>query len=135
MPRKRYPSDLIDAARERIASLIPPAKRGGHPHGVDMREGFDGIFQVACEGNSWRGIPYALSYFGVCSWHHRRLQGDDTWEALSFDSCPRVITGLCVEVKRLTQRSVPAYYCIVRGPVMLDLYLLSCYSMSAHRRQ
>jgi transposase len=32
----RYPSDLTDAEWEHIASLIPPAKRGGRKRSVDV---------------------------------------------------------------------------------------------------
>ena len=34
----RYPSDLTDAEWALVARLIPPAKRGGRPRNVDMRE-------------------------------------------------------------------------------------------------
>ena len=43
MPRKRSPSDLTDTQWARLASLIPPAKPGGRPRGVDMREVLNGI--------------------------------------------------------------------------------------------
>ena len=35
----RYPSDLSDAEWALIAPLIAPAKRGGRPREVDVREG------------------------------------------------------------------------------------------------
>ena len=83
MPRKRYPSDLTDAQWERIAPLIPPAKPGGRPRGVDMREILNGIFYVTREGVSWRARPHDLPYFGVCYWYLRRFQADGTWEAIN----------------------------------------------------
>ena len=83
MRRKRYPSDLTEAEWERIAPLIPPAKPGGRPRGVDMREVLNGIFYVAREGISWRAMPHDLPYFGVCYWYHRRFQEDGTWEAIN----------------------------------------------------
>jgi putative transposase len=83
MQRKRYPSDLTDAQWERIAPLIPPAKPGGRPRGVDMREVLNGIFYVAREGVSWRALPHDLPYFGVCYWYHRRFQEDGTWETIN----------------------------------------------------
>jgi transposase len=81
--RKRYPSDLSDAQWERIAPLIPPAKPGGSPGRVDMREVLNGIFYVTREGVSWRAMPHDLPYFGVCYWYHRRFQEDGTWEAIN----------------------------------------------------
>ena len=83
MPRKRYPSDLTDSEWARIAALIPPAKPGGRPRGVDMREVLNGICSVAREGISWRALPHDLPYFGVCYWYHRRFQEDGTWEAIN----------------------------------------------------
>ena len=83
MARKPYPSDLTDAEWERIMRLIPPAKPGGRPRGVDMREVLNGIFYVAREGISWRAMPHDLPYFGVCYWYHRRFQEDGTWEAIN----------------------------------------------------
>ncbi len=79
----RYPSDLTDAEWARLAPLIPPAKPGGRPRGVDMREVLNGIFYVAREGCSWRALPHDLPYFGVCYWYHRRFQEDGTWEAIN----------------------------------------------------
>ncbi len=83
MPRARYPSDLTEAQWERIAPLIPPAKPGGRPRGVDMREVLNGIFYVTREGVTWRALPHDLPYFGVCYWYHRRFQDEGTWEAIN----------------------------------------------------
>jgi putative transposase len=83
MARKPYPSDLSDAEWAHIAPLIPPAKPGGRPRGVDMREVLNGIFYVAREGITWRAMPHDLPYFGVCYWYHRRFQEDGTWEAIN----------------------------------------------------
>ncbi len=38
MSRKAYKSDLTDAEWLIIKPLIPPAKNGGHPRTVNMRE-------------------------------------------------------------------------------------------------
>lgn len=83
MGRKRYPSDLTDAEWERVAPLIPPAKPGGRPRGVDMREVLNGIFYVTREGVRWRALPHDLPYHGVCYWYLRRFQEDGTWEAIN----------------------------------------------------
>ena len=44
MPRKAYPTDLTDAQWAILAPLIPPAKPGGRPREVDMREVLNAIF-------------------------------------------------------------------------------------------
>ena len=60
MSRKPYPSDLTDAQWTRIAPLIPPAKPGGAPRRVDMREVLNGIFYVLATGCQWRALPKDL---------------------------------------------------------------------------
>ncbi len=83
MDRKRYPSDLTDDQWARLAPLIPPAKPGGSPRRVAMREVMNGIFYVTREGVSWRAMPHDLPYHGACSWYLRRFQADGTWEAIN----------------------------------------------------
>ncbi len=46
----RYPSDLSDAEWDLVAPLIPPAKRGGRPRKVDVREVLNAIFCVLSTG-------------------------------------------------------------------------------------
>ncbi len=45
--RKRYPSDLTDAQWEALQPLVPPAKPGGRPRTVDMREVLNTLFYKA----------------------------------------------------------------------------------------
>ena len=49
----RYPSDLTDAERALIAPLIPPAKRGGRPRTVNVRD-------VLWTGCQWTALPKDL---------------------------------------------------------------------------
>ncbi len=60
MDRHAYPSDLSDAQWARIASLIPPAKPGGHPHVVNIREIVNAIFYLNKTGCQWRALPHDL---------------------------------------------------------------------------
>ena len=50
--RKPYPSDLTDAQWETLSPLLPPAKPGGHPRTVDLREVINGILYVLRSGLS-----------------------------------------------------------------------------------
>ena len=43
-----------------LRRLIPPAKTGGHPRTVDMREILNGLFYVTRSGCSWRLLPHDL---------------------------------------------------------------------------
>ena len=54
----RYPSDLSDAEWDLVAPLIPPAKRGGRPRKVDVREVLNAIFYVL-SGSIPRGMTQA----------------------------------------------------------------------------
>jgi len=56
----RYPSDLSDAEWDLVAPLIPPAKRGGRPRKVDVREVLNAIFYVLSIGCQWNALPSGL---------------------------------------------------------------------------
>ena len=53
----RYPSDLTDAGWELVRPFIRPAKRGGRPRSVDIREVLNAIFYVLSTGCQWNAIP------------------------------------------------------------------------------
>ena len=42
----RYPSDMTDAEWALVQPMIRPAKRGGRPRTVDLREVLNAIFYV-----------------------------------------------------------------------------------------
>ncbi len=52
-----YPSDLSDEQWQAISRLIPPAKPGGRPRTVNMRNVLDGLFYLARTGCAWRMLP------------------------------------------------------------------------------
>lgn len=71
----RYPSDLTDAEWRRIEPEIPPAKRGGRPRAVDLREVFNAICYVLSTGCQWKALPKDLAakstahhYFMLWDW-------------------------------------------------------------------
>ena len=71
----RYPSDLSDAEWALIAPTIPPAKRGGRPRDVNLREVANAIFYVLSTGCQWAALPKDLppkstvhSYFMLWEW-------------------------------------------------------------------
>ena len=49
----RYPSDLTDAEWALVEPMIPPAKRGGRPREVNLREVLNAIFYVLSTGCQW----------------------------------------------------------------------------------
>ena len=57
---KRYPSDLTRTQWKRLKRLLPPAKPGGRPRSVNLREVLNGIFYIARGGCAWRMMPTDL---------------------------------------------------------------------------
>ena len=71
----RYPSDLTDAEWALVAPLIPPAKRGGRPRSVDLREIVNALLYVLSTGCQWLALPKDLppkssawDYLDLWSW-------------------------------------------------------------------
>src|SRR5476649_1221295 len=71
----RYPSDLTDAEWAVIEPMIPPAKRGGRPREVNLREVLNAIFYVLSTGCQWKALPKDLppkstahAYFMLWDW-------------------------------------------------------------------
>ena len=56
----RYPSDLTDAEWALVAPLIRPAKRGGRPRTVNIREVLNAVFNVLWTGCQWKALPKDL---------------------------------------------------------------------------
>src|SRR5215211_3350802 len=56
----RYPSDLTDAEWAVVAPLIQPAKRGGRPRTVNVREVLNAIFYGLWTGCPWKALPKNL---------------------------------------------------------------------------
>jgi len=71
----RDPSDLTDAEWELVRPMIRPAKRGGRPRSVDIREVLNAIFYVLSTGCQWPALPKDLppkstvwDYFSLWQW-------------------------------------------------------------------
>ena len=58
--RKAYPTDLSDAQWEIIAPLLPPAKHGGRPREVNLREVVNTILYLNRSGCQWDMLPHDL---------------------------------------------------------------------------
>ena len=73
---RRYPSDLTDPEWELIEPSIPPARRGGRPRDVNLREVLNAIFYVLSTGCQWQALPKDLPpkstvhhYFMLWDWN------------------------------------------------------------------
>ena len=59
-PRKAYGTDLSDAQWAIMEPLLPAAKPGGRPRGVDLREVINAIFYQQRTGCQWDLLPHDL---------------------------------------------------------------------------
>lgn len=83
MNRKPYPSDLTEAEWALLAPLIPPAKTGGRPRTVDMREVLNGLFYLNRTGCSWRQLPHDLLPKSTLYEYLSQFRQDGIWERLN----------------------------------------------------
>lgn len=90
MKRKPYPSDLTDTQWQELAPLIPPAKPGGRPRQVDMREVVNAILYVLRSGCPWRMIPHDLPSWGTVWGYFRHWRSNGTWERIHEALRPKV---------------------------------------------
>ena len=83
MRKKSYKSDLSDKEWQIIEPLIPPAKPGGHPRTVDMREVVNAIFYLLRTGCSWEMLPHDFPPYSTVYYYFRRWQKRGFWEQLN----------------------------------------------------
>lgn len=81
--RNRYPSDLSDGQWKKIEPLVPPAKPGGRPREVEMREIFNGIFYVVRSGCSWRMLPKDLPPWGTVHYYYWCFRRAGLWAQMN----------------------------------------------------
>ena len=80
--RKRYPSDLTDSQWEALGALIPPAKPGGRPRTVDLREVVNTLFYQARTGVQWDLLPHDLAPKSTAYDYFKAWNKDGTWQRL-----------------------------------------------------
>ena len=82
MNRIPYPTDLTDAQWARIAPFIPPAKPGGRPRSVDMREILNALCYVVRSGGAWRLLPHDLPHWRTVYGYFRAFRAAGVWKHL-----------------------------------------------------
>lgn len=80
--QRRYPSDLTDEQWERIELFIPPAKWGGRPRDVDMREVLNGIMYLLRSGCSWRMLPHSFPPWSTVHTYYREYRRNGVWQKI-----------------------------------------------------
>src|SRR5262245_22639524 len=91
--RKRYPSDLTDEQWEALRPLLPPAKPGGRPRSVDLREVLNTLFYKARTGCQWDFLPHDLLPKSTVRDYFEAWQEDGTWQKLLDALRPKVREG------------------------------------------
>lgn len=97
MKRLPYPTDLTDSQWQLIEMLVPPAKLGGRPRTVDIRETINAIFYLLRSGCSWRLLPNEFPPWGTIHYYYRRWRLDGTWQEIHDE--------LRVQVRKIAGRN------------------------------
>ena len=79
---QRYDSDLSDEEWALVASLIPPARRGGRRREVNVREVLNGIFYVLWTGCQWKALPKDFPPKSTVHWYLMLWEWDGTLERI-----------------------------------------------------
>jgi putative transposase len=77
MNRKNYATDLSDAEWQILAPLIPPAKPGGRPREVDIREVVNAINYLLRTGCSWEMLPHDLPPSGTVYYYFAQWRANN----------------------------------------------------------
>lgn len=80
--RERYKSDLTDEQWAVIEGLLPPAKPGGRPRTVDLREVVNTLMYLARTGCQWDYLPHDLLPKSTVWDYFLAWQQDGTWQAV-----------------------------------------------------
>ena len=80
--REPYKTDLTDLQWAAVAPLLPPAKHGGAPRTVDLREVVNTILYQAKTGCQWDLLPHDLQARSTAHGFLRAWEADGTWQRL-----------------------------------------------------
>src|SRR4051794_4595263 len=80
--RKAYKTDLTDEQWALIEPLLPPAKPGGRPREVDLREVVNTLFYQARTGVQWDLLPHDLLPKSTAWDYFVAWRKDGTWARL-----------------------------------------------------
>ena len=82
MTRAPYPTDLTDRQWRRLEPRLPPAKPGGRPRRVDLREVMNAILYVLRNGITWRALPHDYPPWKTVHHYFSVWRRDGSWEAI-----------------------------------------------------
>ena len=82
MKNQLYPTDLTDRQWQGIMPLIPPAKAGGRPRRVDMRQVINAIVSLVVTGCQGRMLPKAYLKWQTVYQDFRQWRDDGPWQRM-----------------------------------------------------
>jgi putative transposase len=88
--RKAYPTDLSDEQWQVLQPLLPPAKHGGRPRTVDLREVVNTLFYHNRSGCQWDMLPHDLLPKSTVYDYFAQWRDDGTWQRL-LDALRRTV--------------------------------------------
>jgi len=97
LARKPYPSDLTDGQWELIELVIPAAKSGGRPRGVDMRDVINAMLYLTRSGCQWDMLPHDLPPKSTVYEYFGTWRDEGTWQ--------EILDTLREATRRLSARS------------------------------
>lgn len=77
-----YRTDLTEEQWELLRQLIPPAKSGGRPRTVDMREVVNAILYILMAGCAWSLLPHDFPKWKTVYHYFRQWRIDGDWERI-----------------------------------------------------
>ncbi len=80
--RNKYPSDLTDEQWELMELVIPPAKSGGRPRGVNMREVINSMLYLNRSGCQWDMLPHDLLPKSTVYEYFSAWRDNGTWQQM-----------------------------------------------------
>jgi len=103
--RKSYLTDLTDPQWEIIAPLLPPAKHGGRPRTVDLREVVNTILYLNRTGCQWDMLPHDLQPKSTAYEYFSQWRDDGTTS--------KIVNALRTQIRQVAGREdTPSAACI-----------------------
>lgn len=103
--RDFYPTDLTNAQWEIVAPLLPPAKHGGRPRTVNLREVVNTILYLNRTGCQWDMLPHDLQPKSTAYEYFSQWRDDGT--------LTKVVDALRTQVRQAAGREdTPSAVCI-----------------------
>ena len=90
--RKPYPTDLSDEQWSILEPLIPPAKHGGRPREVNVREVLNTLLYQQRSGCQWDLLPHDLLPKSTVYDYFAKWRDDGTWQRL-LDALRQQVRG------------------------------------------